>query len=422
MVQNLSVLRMVTAGFLALGAACATAQAKYRLAAGDVLEISAINIPDLHRRVPVDVDGFAVFPLIGPVPASGLTLAELRAKVAELLPTKVMRRKAQDGRDVAESVSADELLLEIEEYRPVYLDGDVAKPGAQPFRPGLTVREAIALAGGFDVMRFHGRDPFLESAELRGEYVNLWTEFAREKVIAARIEAELADRADLDRPDLREIPIPAETAQRIVELETSQLAGRNADYRKELDYLTDALAKQDQRISTLSDRLQKEQQGAETDARTLSQMRESFQKGLVPMTRLDDARRFALFSSTQALQIAVQVETFQRERQDLARRREHTRDQHQTDLKSLLEETHVKIAALATRIQSVGEKLLYAGIARSQLVRGSAGDPRIVITRRGDGGVEVATAAAESASLQPGDVVEVSLRLNDALPGAAAGH
>src|SRR5215469_4061774 len=145
MVQILSVFRMVTAGFLALGAACAAAQAKYRLAAGDVLEISAINLPNLHRRIPVDVDGNAVFPLIGPVPASGLTLAELRAKVAELLPTKVMRRKAPDGRDVAESVSADELLLEVEEYRPVYLDGDVAKPGAQPFRPGLTVREAIAL-------------------------------------------------------------------------------------------------------------------------------------------------------------------------------------------------------------------------------------------------------------------------------------
>ena len=37
----------------------------------------------------------------------------------------------------------------IEEYRPFFINGMVEKPGGYPFQPGLTVRKAAALAGGF---------------------------------------------------------------------------------------------------------------------------------------------------------------------------------------------------------------------------------------------------------------------------------
>jgi polysaccharide export outer membrane protein len=40
------------------------------------------------------------------------------------------------------------------EQRPVYLNGDVSRPGEQRYRLGLTVRQAIALAGGYHIMRF----------------------------------------------------------------------------------------------------------------------------------------------------------------------------------------------------------------------------------------------------------------------------
>ena len=40
------------------------------------------------------------------------------------------------------------------EQRPVYLNGDVSRPGEQRYRLGLTVRQTIALAGGYDIMRF----------------------------------------------------------------------------------------------------------------------------------------------------------------------------------------------------------------------------------------------------------------------------
>jgi polysaccharide export outer membrane protein len=419
MASLVSVLRFLLA-FLLLTAPCSVAYADYRLAPGDVLEISAVGVPELGRRVPIDVDGLAVFPLIGAVEASGLTLAELRTKVGELLPAKILRRKTVDGRYVADNISPDELTVEVVEYRPVYLDGDVAKPGAQPFRPGLTVREAVALAGGYDVMRLRGRDPFLESSDLRSEYTSLWTDFAREQVIIARIEAEIAGNAEFEKPNLGDIPISKTVVQQILALEAEQLNGRNADQRKEIDYLESAINTEDERISTLSERLQKERQGADADARDMAQMRETFQKSIVPLTRLEESRRLELVSSTQALQTASLVEQFQRQRQDLARKLERTRDQHRTDLAALLEEAHIKLAALTGRIQAVGEKLVYSGVVRSQLVRGTGGIPKITITRRDGEGRETTTEATESTQLHPGDTIEVALRIVDVAPRAAS--
>ena len=39
--------------------------------------------------------------------------------------------------------------MTIEEYRPFFVNGQVEKSGAYPFQPGLTIRKAISLAGGF---------------------------------------------------------------------------------------------------------------------------------------------------------------------------------------------------------------------------------------------------------------------------------
>src|SRR5947209_8453467 len=135
-----------------------SARAEYRLAPGDVLEIGAVGAPDLRHRATIDVDGRASLLLLGNVKVAGLTLAELREQLKSQLSTKTFRARETDsrGRSLASSgsdvvtISPEEVIVEVVEYRPIYLNGDVAKPGAQPYRPGMTVRQAIALAGGYD--------------------------------------------------------------------------------------------------------------------------------------------------------------------------------------------------------------------------------------------------------------------------------
>src|SRR5262249_25836193 len=223
------------------------ARAEYLLAPGDVLEIEVVGFRDFRHRVMIDLNGQASFPLIGDVRAAGSSVAELRKQVKTMLSTKAFRPREIDeqGRltssDQVVTISPDEVILTVAEYRPIYLDGDVANPGNQPYRPGMTVRQAIALAGGYDTKRFRGRDPFLDSSEFRSDYYELWTEFAKVRAQAERFQAELDGKSALEQSNPGDLPLAPATTSKIVDVEAQRLLVDNADHQKEKKYLEDAV-------------------------------------------------------------------------------------------------------------------------------------------------------------------------------------
>jgi polysaccharide export outer membrane protein len=80
-------------------------------------------------------------PLVGSVSALGLSPDALAARVgAALVKANILR---------APSVSA-----EIIAYRPIFVLGEVSKPGQYPYQPGMTVVTAAAVAGGFTYRAF----------------------------------------------------------------------------------------------------------------------------------------------------------------------------------------------------------------------------------------------------------------------------
>ncbi|WP_336491985.1 polysaccharide biosynthesis/export family protein [Methylobacterium nigriterrae] len=391
-------------------AAAKDARAEYLLAPGDVVEITALGVPELKQDTVIDVDGQAYFPVLGQMKAAGLSLVQLRDKVRELVPSKVFRRRTQEGRDYPVVVSADEVSVIVVQYRPVYLDGDVAKPGAQAYRPGLTVRQAIALAGGYDVMRFRGRDPFLESADFRAEYYTLWTEYAKEEARIARFKSQLAENADLSKQSQVETPIRPSVVAGITELEAKQLKAELADHYDEQAHLRNAIDQEKRRISILSQTEAQEKAGAEADARDLEEMKQNFAKGVIPVNRMSEMRRMSLLSSTQALQTTALLATVERQQGELKRRLRQTDNRWQIDHTRELQEAQVRLETIRVRIQAVGEKLEYAGLVRSQLVRGRGGAPAIHVFR-GRNTAGQGLRADEDTELMPGDVVEVALRI-----------
>ena len=146
----------------ALAASVVLAQATISLAAaeaqinivGDVLEISVSGVPELRQRAAVNADGEIFLPLLGGIKVIGLPLADVRSNVRELIQT----RSSGGGPPRAMGASLPSIPMRLPsmwwEQRPVYLNGDVSRPGEQRYRLGLTVRQAIALAGGYDIMRF----------------------------------------------------------------------------------------------------------------------------------------------------------------------------------------------------------------------------------------------------------------------------
>lgn len=379
---------------------------EYRVAPGDTIEFSTAATPDLKTRATIRLDEAVALPLVGDVKVAGLTLPQLRAKLQDELASKVYRRRNDDGREIPVMISPDEVIVTIAEYRPIYVNGDVSKPGEQPFRPGMTVRQAIALAGGYDIMHFRMENPFLEQADFRADYDALWTEFAKEQAVVNRLQAELDNGEALDRKALFDTPIPKTLAARIVEIENQQLAARNSLFHKDRAYLEDALKKEDARIMVLADQQQREKEGVDADISEYDRINGLFEKQTLPITRVVDARRTILFSSTRYLQTIVEKGRAERGRDELRVKLDKLADDRRKGLLLDLQDANVKLATTRARLQAVSDKLIYTGLVRSQLVRGKGSDPEIIIYRKQDEPFVV----DQERELLPGDVVDVALQ------------
>ena len=387
-------------------------RADYRIGAGDVLTFSVAGLPELATKAPVDVDGNAVLPLVGPVPVAGLSLSQALAKVQAVVPGKEFRRRSEDGREFPVIIAPGEIGLSVSEYRPVYLNGDVAKPGEEPYRPGLTVRKAIALAGGFDILRFKMDNPFLQLSDLTSDYNTLWVDYARQQAVVARLQTELDDRSQLDAKAVVTTPVAPSLARDILDNERNQLAVRNADFAKEQVYLKAASGKEAERAKLLNDEQSKEQEGLKNDTADLQRYTDLYSKGALALPGLSEARRTVLQASTRVLQTTALLDSVEREQQDLTRRLDRVGDTRRMALLKELQDATTEQAATRAKLQAVSDKLRYTGMVKSQLVRGADSRPRITIMR--DVGGQVSRIDADvDAELQPGDTVEVALQAEE---------
>lgn len=121
----------------------AWAQADYRLGGGDKLRVTVFNEDDLSGQYEVDGSGIVAFPLIGEVTAAGGSARDLERAIAE---------KLRDGYLKSPVVS-----IEVLTYRPFFILGEVKRPGSYPYKSGLTVLNAVALAGGYTYRAKHSR-------------------------------------------------------------------------------------------------------------------------------------------------------------------------------------------------------------------------------------------------------------------------
>src|SRR5262249_26377086 len=108
--------------------------AEYRLAPGDRLKIVVFDQEQLSGEFIVDSTGGILLPVVGPVGVAGLTVPKAQQLIQERLA---------DGVLVHPVVS-----VRMNQYRPIFVTGDVRKPGSYPFIFGGSVKKAIAAAGG----------------------------------------------------------------------------------------------------------------------------------------------------------------------------------------------------------------------------------------------------------------------------------
>ncbi len=108
---------------------------EYRLNSGDQIKIHVYREADLNLVVRLGVSGDIRYPFLGTIHVSGMTPPELEKKIAHGLANGYLVNP--------------QVRVSIEKFRPFYINGQVVNPGSYPYEPGLTVRKAISLAGGF---------------------------------------------------------------------------------------------------------------------------------------------------------------------------------------------------------------------------------------------------------------------------------
>jgi polysaccharide export outer membrane protein len=106
----------------------------YKLGPGDVIVIQVFGEDELKLETQLTDSGTVNYPFLGTIKVVGMTIKQLEQHVYNgLKPDYFVEPNVFVG---------------IVQYRPFYIHGEVKKPGGYPYQPGMTVNQAVALAGG----------------------------------------------------------------------------------------------------------------------------------------------------------------------------------------------------------------------------------------------------------------------------------
>lgn len=413
--------RALTVGWLPLvfTLVCNAAATEYKLAPGDVVEVTIAGLPEWRNRVAVQLDGTISLPTLGVIEIAGLTASEMRNRIAAVLPTRLFRQWTPEGREYTVLVLPTDIAATVVEYRPIYVDGDVLTPGQYAFRPLMSVRQAVALSGGYSTVRASpaGFSPD-RTMDLREAYNLQALEYARETVHLLRLQAELSDADTFEKKIPADLPVPAATLANLIQSERESLKIALENHGQEIGSIRAAMKQADEQIAILAQQEKKEESGAQADAKELEDLTAYFKAGNTSSARVTEARRAVLLSSTRQLQTTVNMMELQRGRQGLARSLDGTINLRRIELLGNIRETSGRLAEAELRLKAASEKLRSGGINSSPQMLGTAAQPEITIMRK-LGQDWRRSPADEQTELLPGDVVEVLLRSTQ-MPGSVA--
>jgi exopolysaccharide production protein ExoF len=406
---------MALTAILATGAplaAAATDGTGYRLDVGDGLRVKVFewrsSVGDVHEWTAlngdydVGADGAVSMPLLGPVKSVGLTVDQLADAISTQLQTRF-------GLTIRPQAS-----IEIIRYRPFYILGDVNKPGEYPYRPGLTVLEAISIAGG----RYRVNDPALlltTAGDLRVLRLQHNELLARR----ARLQAELDDgNAITFPPELLRVQGDPKVAQLIAREQAMFTTHRDA-VRSELDALNQLKSLLNGEVASLQDKMKNVDRELSLLRQELNSTTTLVQQGLAIAPREYTLRETELQTEDRRLDLDTAAlrakEEIGKADQSIAELRSKTRNQIQADLADVEQKISETTARIATSTTIVDREANPPGDAATAV---SDPGPTCLILRPHDGKVEQ-IAGDETARIEPGDTIKV-LRAGENAPQPSA--
>ena len=368
----------------------------YRLDIGDQLRIKVFewrsSVGDVHEWTAlngdndVGADGAVAMPLLGALQAVGLTTDQLADTISNQLQSRL-------GLTIRPQAS-----IEIIQYRPFYILGDVSKPGEYPYEPGLTVLQAMSIAGG----RYRVNDPALlltTAGNLRVYRLQYNQLLARR----ARLQAELNDANAISFPQelLRQQSDP--NVAQLIQREQSMFAAQRDAITSQLNALNQLKSLLNGEVTSLQAKTTNMDQELALMKKELSSTTTLVQQGLAIAPREYTLRETELDTEGRRLDLDTAAlrakEDISKADQSIVELQNKTRDQNQADLADVeqkLSETEARIATGATIVDRETSATANAPP--------SAEDAAVTceILRRDDGKTQQIR-ADETALIEPGD-------------------
>ena len=393
---------------------CASpASADYPIQAGEVVEVSIGGLVDFHHRAVVQQDGTVNLPQLGTISIGGSLASELNGRIRAALTGKTIRQRSGDGRPLPIAIEPDDVAASIVEYRPVYVMGDVAKPGQYAFNPAMTTRQAVAMAGGYDMLHVGSKNSFLLASEVQSDISAVMVQLAGVELRGARVRTELADLETMDVPRTADVQVPAATLTALVRTENELFKIHRAEFIEEKNSIERSIKQTVEFIEELKKRLTQESASATADAAELEDLRGLHAKGYASKRVISEIWHSAYTSLNTTLSINQQLDYAGTRKEEYQNKLARLESQRKSKLLDEQKDGAIKQIELRSKLNSLREKLRAISTTHSQTLHNTLQTPKIVAIRKGTRGRE-RLSVDEDFELHPADVIEVTIGADDA--------
>lgn len=395
-------------GIAVLGGSPSFAE-EYQLAAQDRLRIKVVEWRPggqesfewtaLTGEYVVNSAGSLSLPLLGAMNARGKTVDQLSSAISQKL-------KSRAGLQTAPEAS-----VEVIQYRPIYIVGDVERPGEYTYRPELTVVKAMAIAGGLYRPGEAGARPERDQISAVGSYESARLELQRMVVRRARLQAELDYRKTFDPP--RDLAIgPAE--QRIVDDEAALMRSRYGAFESQIAAAGEIRELFSKEVASLNKKQDTQKRQVDLAQEEQARLEKLSVRGLTTKPRLFNTQRISTEIQSESLDVDSALLRAMQEYNKAQRSEVDLKTTRQTDLMAELQSVQANIDQLTAKLEmargliqeasSIAPRLNFSALA--------ANVPRATITyavtrRTGDGEKDEEIAVEGNAAVLPGDVIRV---------------
>lgn len=383
--------------------------ADYTLTEGDVLEFDILDDVDPPRQLTIGNDGRIDVPLLGTVSVTNMTLSEAR---------NVVRQKFIDRQLLVDP----QIGLSIVTYRPIFVLGDVKSPGSYPFQTQLTVEKAVGLAGGFNTGVSSTEDRVLTRVRVRGELQGLESDLTREAIWAARLAAQLDNRAGITDEDVPKAARPFLDKQLLVSLRQGEeriLKNDADDYESQTNLVKQSISEVASQIEILDKLASNQKETIKFSQDELDRSNKLLEGGIKTVVEVSRIQRQLTADEGRLLQIYSDMSDARRQSTALKRELSQLEATRNRETLSQLQERQVALEKLLANRSTTEEQLL---LVSSLISEDSKTAPKFKMQykiRHSSNGKTEELAADGVTSLTPGDVVLVTVERAQFSPDAS---